>query len=110
MTDMTELYERAAKIKVNIDRIKAVTQKLIDDRELGIKIDRKETLNLACTVKRLMENYKTILECISKSEVSFEEKETILDTMDEAKNAISSLDEAIEEVKAKIDKKTKPTS
>ena len=109
MTDMTTLYEKAAKIKDNIDRIKAVTQKLIDDRDLGIKIDRKETLNLACTVKRLMENYRIILECISKSQVSFEEKDTILDTMDEAKIAISSLEEAIDEVKAKIDK-TKPTS
>jgi hypothetical protein len=47
MADTQILYDRANKIANNIVRIKSITQQIVDDRENGIKIDKKEVLNIA---------------------------------------------------------------
>jgi predicted AAA+ superfamily ATPase len=102
VTEIQHLYDRATKILTNIECIKSITQKIIDEKEMGIKIDKKEILNLASIIKQLMERYNAILECIAKSHISFEEKETIMDMLDTSRKSIMSLNNAINVVQKKI--------
>jgi hypothetical protein len=95
MTEVQQLYDRATKILTNIEVIKSISQNLLDESAQGILLDKKELLNLAHSIKKLMEKYNDILECLSKSNISFEEKENIMDVLDNSRKSILTLNNAI---------------
>jgi len=97
------LYDKANRIMSKINSIKNITKKVVEDKKKGDAIDKKEILNIAHSTKRLMENYGKVLDEILASHITYDERENVLELMEETKKAIDSLEESINEVYKKMD-------
>ena len=82
-----------------INSIKDVSQQLVDEKDAGLSLDRKEILNLALTTKRLMERYDSVLNELLRMNLTSEERENIDDILEQTGKAMISLDDSIDEVK-----------
>lgn len=103
MSNNQPLYDKANRIMSKITSIKHMTKKMVDDKKSGVDIDRKEILNIAHSTKRLMESYSIVLDEILDCHITYDERETILELMEETTKAIDSLEKSIKEVTKKMD-------
>ena len=101
MDDLERLYKRAEKIMSNITIIRSVTTGLLQGKEHGCKLDKKEVLNIAFISKKLMEKYNVVLDEIASKTTSYEDLENIHDLIEQTEKAILGLDESIKAVQRK---------
>lgn len=99
-----QLFEKANRIMEKITSVKNMSQKLVNERDEGVNLDKKEILNIAITTKKLLSQLKDVLTILTTAkDLTSEEKENVEDAMEETVKALTSLDMSIKEVENKID-------
>lgn len=101
MDDLDRLYKRAEKIISNITIMRSVTTGLLQGKEKGCKLDKKEVLNIAFMSKKLMEKYNIILDEIASKTTSYEDLENIHELIEQTEKVIFGLEESIKAVQKK---------